>query len=157
MPQNSTVLDLGCGTGIPISKVLLEEGMTVYGVDASPTLVNAFRQHFPHSPVICESVENSSFFQRKFDGVIAWGLLFLLPKQAQEKVIEKVSDTLEIGGKFLFTAPAEKTQWKDVLTGYHSISLGAKTYKEIVAASGLSLIEEFEDEGRNHYYITVKS
>ncbi len=39
LPPNATVLDLGCGTGIPISKVLLEEGIRVYGVDASQAMV----------------------------------------------------------------------------------------------------------------------
>jgi 2-polyprenyl-3-methyl-5-hydroxy-6-metoxy-1,4-benzoquinol methylase len=87
LPQGSTVLDLGCGTGIPISRVLTDEGLTVYGIDASATLVKAFRQNLPQSPVAYESVEDSLFFNRKFDGIIAWGLMFLLPNGAQAKVI----------------------------------------------------------------------
>src|SRR5260221_698156 len=75
LPQNSTLLDLGCGTGIPISKVLMDEGMTVYGVDASPTMVKAFQQNFPNAPVANEAAEDSLFFNRKFDGIVAWGLL----------------------------------------------------------------------------------
>jgi 2-polyprenyl-3-methyl-5-hydroxy-6-metoxy-1,4-benzoquinol methylase len=84
LPANSTVLDLGCGTGIPISKVLIDEGMTVYGVDASPTLVKAFQQNFPNNPVACEAVEDSLFFDKKFNAIVAWGLIFLLPPEAQE-------------------------------------------------------------------------
>src|SRR5580765_1528797 len=79
LPKNSTFLDLGCGTGIPMSKVLVDEGMQVYGVDASPSMVKAFRQNFPNNPVACEAAEESSFFKRQFDAVIAWGLFFLLP------------------------------------------------------------------------------
>lgn len=156
LQQNSTILDLGCGSGYPITKVLIDEGMNVYGIDASPTLVEAFRQHFPDTPVVCEAAEDSLFFNRKFDGIIAWGLLFLMPKEVQKSVIQKAADALKTGGKLLFTAPCQKTEWKDVLTGNLSTSLGAATYKELLFVSGLSLIEEFEDEGGNHYYSTVK-
>lgn len=52
----SVVLDLGCGTGIPVTKILLEAGLNVYAVDASPKLVEDFRQNFPHVPIACESV-----------------------------------------------------------------------------------------------------
>jgi 2-polyprenyl-3-methyl-5-hydroxy-6-metoxy-1,4-benzoquinol methylase len=42
LAQRSSVLDLGCGSGVPIREVLIEEGLAVYGVDASPSLVSAF-------------------------------------------------------------------------------------------------------------------
>ena len=62
LPGGGTVLDLGCGTGIPISQVLIERGFKVYGVDASPTIVAAFRARFPGVPVECADVEDSDFF-----------------------------------------------------------------------------------------------
>ena len=156
LPPNSTVLDLGCGTGIPVSKVLMDEGMTVYAVDASPGMVEVFQQNFPGTPVVCEAVEDSLFFNRKFDAVIAWGLLFLLPKEIQEIVIQKAANTLKTGGKLLFTATHKRAEWSDAMTGQDSISLGAEKYKELLTASGLTLIDEFEDEGENHYFNAVK-
>lgn len=156
LPQNATVLDIGCGTGIPVSKVLVDEGLTVYGIDASPTLVEAFRRNLPNAYVACESVENSPFFNRKFDAVISWGLIFLLSKKAQGDMIKKVSNGLRSGGKFLFTAPFDKAVWKDILTGQLSTSLGAKQYSALLSSSGLFLRKEFEDEGQNYYYSAVK-
>jgi hypothetical protein len=46
--------------------------------------------------------------------------------------------------------------WKDAMTEQDSISLGTEKYQELLTASGLSLVEEFEDEGENHYYHAVK-
>ena len=155
-PKHSTILDLGCGTGIPISKVLMDAGMTVYGVDASPAMVKAFRQNFPDSPVACEAAEESLFFSRVFDGIVAWGLLFLLPIEAQEIIIQKSAKSLHTGGRLLFTATDKKAEWKDAMTDQLSISLGAARYRELLAASGFSLMEEFEDEGENHYFHAVK-
>ena len=157
LTSGSTVLDLGCGTGIPVSKVLMEEKMLVYGIDSSPTLINQWRANFPKATAACEPVEDSLFFDRKFEAVISWGLIFLLSEEVQEKLIEKVAAALNIGGRFLFTAPHQKIEWKDVLTGKTSRSLGAKNYKELLSASGLSLIKQFEDEGRNHYFSTIRN
>jgi 2-polyprenyl-3-methyl-5-hydroxy-6-metoxy-1,4-benzoquinol methylase len=42
LPPGGTVLDLGCGTGVPISQALIERGFNLYGVDASRTMVGAF-------------------------------------------------------------------------------------------------------------------
>jgi cyclopropane fatty-acyl-phospholipid synthase-like methyltransferase len=156
IPQGSTVLDLGCGTGIPISKVLTEQGLTVYGIDASATMIKAFRKNFPKAPFACEPVEDSQFFNRKFDAIISWGLIFLFSKDSQSKVIQKASEALQSGGILLFTAPYQETEWEDVMTGKYSRSLGKEKYKEILAASGLSLIAEFEDEGKNHYFNAIK-
>ncbi len=70
LARGAIVLDLGCGTGVPISEAIMAEGCTVYGVDASPGLVAAFRARFPGVPVACEAVEDSPFFHRTFDGVV---------------------------------------------------------------------------------------
>jgi cyclopropane fatty-acyl-phospholipid synthase-like methyltransferase len=156
LPKNSDVLDLGCGSGIPISKVIMDEGMNVYGIDASVTLCNAFQKNFPNVPVACESIEDSGFFNRKFDAIISWGLVFLLSKEVQEKVINKSAEVLQPGGKFLFTAPSQQIVWKDVMTGHDSLSLGREKYNELLSESGLKLIAEFEDEGENHYYSAIK-
>lgn len=46
--------------------------------------------------------------------------------------------------------------WDDAMTGRRSASLGSEKYQELLSASGLSLIEEFEDEGGNHYFNAIK-
>jgi hypothetical protein len=42
------------------------------------------------------------------------------------------------------------------MTDQPSISLGAERYRELIAASGLSLIDEFKDEGENYHFSSVK-
>lgn len=157
LAPGSVVLDLGCGHGVPISEALMEEGFTVYGIDASEKMIAAFRQRFPDAQVECAAAEESAFFDRSFDAVIAWGLLFLLPPETQPVVIQRAARALKPGGKFLFTAPAEKTTWEDSLTGRESVSLGRERYVEILQAAGLALSGEASDQGGNHYYFAVKS
>lgn len=156
LPAAASILDVGCGSGVPISEALMNDGFTVFGVDASPTLVTAFRSRFPSAPVACEPVEASRFFDRQFDGVVAVGLMFLLPAEAQERLVRKVAAALNVGGRFLFTAPAQGCTWTDVLTGRRSVSLGIEAYTAMLKASGISLTGEYVDEGENHYYDACK-
>jgi hypothetical protein len=107
-------------------------------------------------PVEHNTVEASEFFDRTFDGVLAWGLLFLLEPVAQALVIEKVAAALNPGGRFLFTAPKEPLEWLDAMTGRQSQSLGAQTYARLLRDAGLTWVGEAQDEGGNHYYFVEK-
>jgi cyclopropane fatty-acyl-phospholipid synthase-like methyltransferase len=152
----SAILDLGCGTGIPVTRILLEAGLKVYAIDASSKMVDDFKQNFLDVPIVCESVERSTFFDLAFDGIIAVGLMFLLPKQNQRTLIPKMAAALNPGGKLLFTAPVSIHEWKDIMTEQLSWSLGAEQYRELIVASGLSLGEEYDDEGENHYFSGIR-
>jgi 2-polyprenyl-3-methyl-5-hydroxy-6-metoxy-1,4-benzoquinol methylase len=157
LPPGATVIDLGCGSGIPITQVLVTEGLNVCAVDASPSLVLAFQQNFPNIPVACEAVEDSAFFGRTFDAVLAWGLLFLLSSQQQQLLLQRIPSILNPCGRLLFTAPAQPVSWNDAMTRLESRSLGAEEYKRQLQSVGLSLLNEHEDEGQNHYYEVIKA
>jgi hypothetical protein len=109
-------------------------------------------------PVVCESVEESSFFDRRFDAVVSWGLIFLLPPSAQRRLIGRMSDILEEGGHLLFTScPGDDLRvWNDAMTGLESRSLGGTEYRTLLSAAGLRVIREYEDHGENHYYEAVR-
>lgn len=156
LPRGATVIDLGCGPGIPITRALVDEGLNVYGIDASPTFVEAFRHNLPQIPIACEAVEKSSFFHRMFDGVLAWGLIFLLLPEAQQFLIRRMADILVPGGRLLFTSPPEPLVWNDAMTGLESRSLGAAEYRRLLSAVEISVNSEYEDEGQNHYYDASK-
>lgn len=85
-------------------------------------------------------------------GVVAWGLMFLLSADEQSALIHKVASALNPGGKFLFTAPEQACAWTDILTGRHSLSLGADAYRATLSYAGLAVDDEHWDEGDNHYY-----
>ena len=155
-PRGATVLDLGSGPGEPSTRILQEAGLTSYAVDASPTMVAAFRERFPHVPVEQNTVEASEFFNRSFDGALAWGLLFLLDPAAQALVIQKVGRVLEPQGRFVFTATRQPEEWLDGMTDQPSRSLGEEKYKQLLRDAGLQWVGDAQDEGGNHYYFAEK-
>ena len=158
LPRGAAVIDVGCGSGLPLTKVLVGEGLNVYAIDAAPSLVEAFRHNLPETPVACEPVEDSAFFNRMFDGVLVWGLLFLLLPEAQRSLIRTIADILVPGGRLLFTSCAgtEPLVWNDAMTGLESRSLGAPEYRRLLSAGDISVRSEYEDEGQNHYFDAFK-
>jgi 2-polyprenyl-3-methyl-5-hydroxy-6-metoxy-1,4-benzoquinol methylase len=156
LQPRASILDIGCGHGVPISEALLAEGFTVYGVDASPTLVSRFRERFPNVAVEYNSIEDSLLFGRTFDAVVAWGVIFILPVESQRILIAKAAGRLRQEGRFLFTSPKHACTWTDILTGLTSISPGNEVYEQELVAHGLAVVGNDEDEGGNYYYFTVK-
>jgi 2-polyprenyl-3-methyl-5-hydroxy-6-metoxy-1,4-benzoquinol methylase len=145
------VVDIGCGSGEPVSLVLASEGLSVFGIDASPTLLSMFKRRLPHAYAACEAAQHSAFFGRKFDGAIAVGLIFLLPEDDQGKLIARVGQALSPGAHFLFSVPSIRCEWKDFQTGNISRSLGDARYLELLAEAGLHLVNRYIDDGGNEY------
>ncbi|HEY4358453.1 MAG TPA: class I SAM-dependent methyltransferase [Acidobacteriaceae bacterium] len=157
LPKGAAVIDIGCGPGLPLTGVLLAEGLNVFGVDASPTLVQAFQRNLPDTPVVCEPVQESRFFDRTFDAALAWGLIFLLSPDDQRRLIQRLAGILGPGGRLLFTSPAKRCDWSDAMTKQESRSLGAEEYGELLSKAGFSLEREYEDEGQNHYFEATRT
>ena len=63
-----------------------------------------------------------------------------------------LSELLEPGGHLLFTAPAQAGTWRDAMTGLESVSLGAERYRTLLTDAGISVVDEYEDGGENHYF-----
>jgi 2-polyprenyl-3-methyl-5-hydroxy-6-metoxy-1,4-benzoquinol methylase len=156
LPRGAAVIDLGCGAGFPITEVLVLEGLDVYAIDAAPSFVDAFRRNLPGIPVACEAVEDSTFFGRTFDAVLAWGLIFLLPAEEQRRLIRRIADILVPGGRLLFTSEEEPMVWNDAMTGLESRSLGAVEYRNQLSEAGLSVIGEYQDVG-GYYFEALKA
>lgn len=155
LSPGSDVLDIGCGSGVPISQALIDAGFNVFAIDASPTLLAMFCHRFPQAYAVCETIQSSTLFGRMFDGAAAVGILFLLSESDQRRMIRKVGQALRPGGGFLFTAPPIRCEWMDIQTGQLSLSLGKEEYRHILNAAGMHLRSVYVDEGGNYYYDAV--
>jgi len=156
LPPAGDIVDIGCGSGFPNAVTLDRAGFRIFGVDASPALVAAFRRHLPKAQVACEPAESSRFFQRRFDAALAIGLVFLLPAETQRQLIRRVGSALKPGGRFLFSAPRQSCTWPDRLTGEPSLSLGEEGYRPALEEAGMALSDCYVDEGENNYFDAVR-
>lgn len=159
--ESDSVLDVGCGGGYPVTQALVDSGFTVYAIDSSPTLVNTLRQRLPAVEVRCERLQNSDFYSRRFNGIVAVGVVFLLPEAEQINLLTALAGRLERHPKnrsrMLFSAPKEAGKWIDQNTGLECHSLGYERYCAICRGAGLAEIVSYIDRGQNHYYSCVSN
>jgi SAM-dependent methyltransferase len=157
LPAASDVVEIACGGGYPVTRALVETGVNVWAIDASPTLLERFRLRFPSVPTQCTLALESDFFGRKFSAAISIGLIFLLEESEQVALLHRVSEILLPGGHFLFTAPIETGTWRDITTGHECRSLGKARYVQILESAGFRVIGTYVDEGNNNYYEARRS
>ena len=139
LTPGATVLDLGCGSGVPITSVLVEAGLAVYALDSAPSLVAAFKRRFPDTPVVCEAAKTRRFLSPvRSDSEL--GVMFLSSPPAQHALIRRIGGALNFGGRLLFTSPGEAVSWNDAMTGRESRSLGAVEYRRLLSAAGLAVV-----------------
>jgi SAM-dependent methyltransferase len=150
------VLDVGCGPGTPLTRILLEHGCDVVGVDSSARLLAVFRANFPHVPTLCSEIQTCRLEHAAFDAAHAWGVLFHLPQEEQRKAIATISAALKPGAPFLFTAgdrdgSIQGEPMNGVPFRYYSFSI--EGYRDVLRESGLVLETTHVDAGGNTYYL----
>ncbi|WP_141619119.1 class I SAM-dependent methyltransferase [Myxococcus sp. AB036A] len=160
LPADAWVLDVGCGTGLPLTRVLLEHGCHVMGVDSSRELLARFQVNFPHVPVSCAPIQSCELQERVFDAAIAWGVLFHLRHEEQEQAIANIARALKPGAAFLFTSgdvhgSIDGAPMNDVPFRYHSYSVDG--YRDLLRAHRLTLEATHTDAGGNVYYLSRKT
>lgn len=155
------VLDIGCGTGIPITQAVLSAGHRVAGIDSSVEMLKRFRANLPAVPVARAIVQACPFADASFDGALACGVLFHLPPDAQIAAVASVARVLRPGAPFLFTAgdvDGGSTALLDVMNGvefaYYSFTVDG--YRDLLRAHGLTLVDFHKDRGENGYYLAAK-
>ena len=108
LPKNSSILDIGCGTGQPIAEYLSNQGFKVTGIDISEKMIEEANKL---------NLVNATFIEKdilefesevKFDGIIAFDSTFHIEESKQKEVIKVISNLLKEDGYFIFTHGLEK-------------------------------------------------
>jgi len=103
LPEGSTILDLGCGTGEPIATYLALLGHHVVGVDGSDAMLAFAREKLPNHRWIHDLIERVEFHET-FAAVVCWDALFHLPRRHFEPVILKIHGWLATGGRLMVSS-----------------------------------------------------
>jgi SAM-dependent methyltransferase len=91
LPLGASMLDIGCGSGEPIAKYLIDQGFAVDGVDASPTLIALCREHFPQRSWHLADMRTLAL-EDTFDGLLAWDSFFHLSPTISAACFQFLSD-----------------------------------------------------------------
>jgi len=118
----TAVLDLGCGNGIPVAKLLLDAGFAVTGVDISPVQIARAQAALPTARFICADMTELAFAPATFAAIVSFYAIIHLPVAEQPALLANIYDWLQPGGYFLATVGADawtgtEADWLDVAGG----------------------------------------
>ena len=114
IPPKSTVLDLGCGTGLPVAKFFMERGHFVTGIDLSDKMIRLAKENVPNAVFYTENIINAGLSGDSFDLIVSFYCLFHLRKEQQREIFNKIMHWLKSGGYAYFTlATKEYTGQED--------------------------------------------
>lgn len=99
LPEKGRVLDLGCGTGLPYARYLVEKGFDVLGVDLSEEMVKIASKNVPEASFVQLSM-NEITYRYEFDGVLSSFSMLLLPPDLFKETASRIYSALVEGGYF---------------------------------------------------------
>ncbi|MGJ5178067.1 class I SAM-dependent DNA methyltransferase [Bradyrhizobium oligotrophicum] len=137
----ATVLDLGCGGGVPVAAHIAAQGFVVTGVDSSPTMITLCRTRMPdHEWIVADMRSFTS--DRRFDGVLAWDSFFHLGHDDQRRMFPIFAACTASGGILMFNAGPAHGEAIGSYRGdplYHA-SLDPSEYEALLSENGFELI-----------------
>lgn len=149
LKQGSRVLELGCGPGVPFTKMLAEaheRKLEIVAVDVSASQVNLAQQtiqknEFPNVKFVRADMTEIGFNRMHFDAVVSFYTWFHLPKEEQGAMAERITRWLKPGGILLFntSSVAEEIVWQNWM--------GVNMYINSLGVKGtLDLLKEYARE-----------
>lgn len=141
IPPDSTILDVGCGTGEPIAQFFIDNGHKVTGIDASKKMIERCLQRFPHQHWLLADMRELSL-QQQFNVVIAWHSFFHLPQDDQLPTLKLLASYVKPAGFLVFTSGPESGEvWSDN-GGYdlYHASLSPEEYTKILQQNNMELL-----------------
>lgn len=141
VPPGGTVLDLGCGSGEPIARHLVDSGFRVSGVDSSPAMIAYGRARFPDQDWQVADMRGLAL-GRRFGGILAWNSFFHLDPGDQRRMFPVFRDHAADGAALMFTSGPSHGVAMGRFEGeplFHS-SLDPAEYRALLEANGFRVV-----------------
>jgi SAM-dependent methyltransferase len=143
-PPSPRILELGCGAGLPITRMLLDRGAQVVANDISAKQVEMARARCPQATLIEGDMLALDFEPASFDGAVAFYSIFHLPRAEQKGMFAKIYSWLKPGGWIVFnlaTLDEEEVHGEFLGHGMFWSSYSVEDSKAMVADVGLEVVE----------------
>ncbi len=154
-PGGGAALDVGCGAGGRIVRLLQDHGFTVTGIDVSEEMIRLAKRNHPdvsfHVQDICTWETES-----RFDFIVAWDSIFHLPLESQLPVIYKLCKLLAHNGVLLYTFGNAFGEHTDTWRGdrFYYSSIGINENLKGLMQNGLTIMHlELDQYPEKHVFV----
>ena len=145
--ERPRILDLGCGSGEPIARYLVERECELTGVDAAPSMVVLCRQRFPKAHWLVADMRSLDL-ENRFDAIVAWDSFFHLGPDDQRRMFEIFEAHIAPGGLLLFTSGPRAGEATGDFYGhdlFHA-SLDRQEYESLLRGAGFTVLRHRSED-----------
>jgi SAM-dependent methyltransferase len=108
LPLGARVLDLGCGSGLPAARLLIEHGFEVTGVDISGVQIARARRLVPQARFVQADMAEWDADAASFDAIVSLYALIHVPIDDQVQLFQRMAAWLVPGGYLLAIVGTER-------------------------------------------------
>ena len=146
LPSPATILELGCGGGIPVTQALATQH-TVTGVDLSAQQLVLACQHVPTATFLHADMTTLNFPPATFDAVVAFYTILHVPRQEHAQLLKRIATWLRPSGLFVATMGAidlaDRTfeNWLDLGQPMFFSHFDAETNRQLIRDCGFTVFD----------------
>lgn len=156
LPAGAAVLDVGCGTGQPVAKYLVERGFEVTGLDISPRLLALARQQLPGTRFIHGDMRKAEIHSL-FHAIVAWDSVFHVPREEHAALFGRFKTWLRPFGRLLVSLGGSAWEGASEMLGetFYYSGFAPEESLDLLRLAGFEiLIREIDDPtSRGHLVI----
>jgi ubiquinone/menaquinone biosynthesis C-methylase UbiE len=160
LPKNATVLDVGCGAGVPGAKTLVESGFDVTGLDFSQGMLKLAKKNVPKAKFIKEDMATLGFRKDSFDGLVAFYSIIHVPREKHSSLFQSFHRVLKPNGVMLISVGSDEWEATEEYYGTKMFwsHYSPKRSLQLVKGAGFQIIFDkyILCGGEKHYWILAR-
>ncbi len=161
LSKKAKVLDVGCGTGVPVAKSLVERGFDVTGIDFSNNMLKLARENVPKARFVLKDITKLDFEADSFDGLTALYSIIHVPRKKHFSLFQSFHRILKPEGIMLICLGPDEWEGTDK---YHDTEMFWSHYSpekslQLIRKAGFEIIlDKILTRGRErHYWILARN
>jgi cyclopropane fatty-acyl-phospholipid synthase-like methyltransferase len=153
LPRGARVIELGCGAGVPATRMLAQD-FEVTGVDLSARQIALARQNVPQARFLQADITQLDLPPESYDGIVALYALFHVPREEQPSLLCSMASWLRPGGLLVATMGTQASEG-DVEADWLGAPMYWSSYKSatnvrLVQKAGLEITQAREETVEEH-------
>lgn len=157
LPKKSTILDLGCGAGVPVDDIFLKAGHSVIGIDNSGEQIKLARKNCPAGDFLLGNIAQLKEKEYQVEAVVSFYTIFHTPRETQGKTFQIIASYLKKGGMLLVTMGDREFEGTHILHGVPmwSSQYGTIKNRKLIEDAGFKILTDEIDlsGGERHQVI----
>lgn len=163
VPEDGHIVDMGCGTGIPYDRFLVDEGYDVTGIDFTEKHIETARQQVPEASFLNEDFTRFDP-DTCFDGLVSFFAILHVPREERPGLFERFCSLLHDRAPVLVTfGKGEAHRKTDDFAGAETVwsTYPMERNRDIVEEAGFEIIEtkamQERDDMMEHVWVLAQN